>query len=168
MGYKILGDIESPAVFRSQYLNPASLTLQEFTALPWSSDDAVSFRPPKKQRRALDELAEKDVKAKFSATPRTKADLDAAFGVNGWKDMPRLAILQEHNGKWRGIDDGKKSRGDQLFWATRRVHTANLGFVPAVAGHYLRRGHRLQEISALLNCRLLFGGGTDGESSAYC
>ena len=112
---------------------------------------------------ALQQSVENDLARKFAEGPFTRAQVDAKFGVGQWRPMWRFPILQEHNGKWRAIDDGLDSGHNLSQFDWTRIHATDLVWLASVS-RYLNAHIRAQHKEYFL-CPMQ--GGTDDEASAY-
>ena len=170
LGFDVVGEIESPPIFRTARPPAHPPSLEEFEAgnaahlediLKW-----VKSSPNPGENKALYDQTIKDVEKGFAKGPYSLEEIVERFGTR-WRCFPRFAIHQAHNDKWRAIDDGKRSGHNDHTVAWVRVHTCELAFVAAVVRKFMPSLPELQACAARMGIELEFEGGTDDESSAY-
>ena len=84
---------------------------------------------------ALLALCEKDVARGFASGFLTKEALDCKYGEGQWRPLPRFPVYQAHNGKYRAIDDGRRS-GHNL---ATEAWTTSHDMVVAIASAFHRQ-----------------------------
>ena len=93
---------------------PSSLCIQRGRFVSGNADHIEDI--PKWVRKSLDpgeggaleKQLETDINKGFALGPFTLMEIIEKHG-KGWRCFSRFAIHQAHNGKWRAIDDGRKS-----------------------------------------------------------
>ena len=84
------------------------------------------------------------------AVHQTRAFFDKKFGKGRWRAMPRFALWQVHNSKWRAIDNGKASLHNVYHVSAERVHTSSAAWVAAVSRRFHRHKEPLQVVGIFL------------------
>ena len=109
MGHNTIGHITTSGVFRpvkGEEITTAALA-EGFLGQP-----AVEFvtalmnRPPRKDAADIERLMEAETAKGYQGGPMTRAQMDAKYGVGGWRPMP-LFINEEAGGKQRLIANAK-------------------------------------------------------------
>ena len=70
---------------------------QELVALP---------APSSEKMMAIFEKSSKEQAAGFLGPWASKSQMDAKYGINGWRAMKRFAVFQAGSNSWRCIDNG--------------------------------------------------------------
>ena len=113
------------------------------------------------------EQTQKDI-GKFASSPLTRSELDEKFGPSGWHAMRRFVLFQEHNSKWRAIDDGLKSGHNSAHTTSARVHTTEPAWVAGVTQRFHGHATTLGETATKMGLgQVTMCGGCDDEQSAY-
>ena len=165
-GFQIMGELENLPIYRSSrrpnnnYTHPHSL----FEA---DKDYSKKFSLKGEAADAMLEQTQKDI-GKFASEPLTRSELDAKFGPSKWHAMRRFVLLQEHNPKWRAIDDGLRSGHNSAHSTSARVHTTEPAWVAGVTRRFHGHAAALTETAAQMKLdKVEMCGGCDDEQSAY-
>ena len=82
--------------------------------------------------------------------------------------MRRFVLFQEHNSKWRAIDDGLKSGHNSAHTTSARVHTTEPAWVAGVTQRFHGHATTLGETATKMGLgQVTMCGGCDDEQSAY-
>jgi hypothetical protein len=112
-------------------------------------------------------LTQKDLKRGGASGPFSREQLDSRFGRNAWRPLKRFAIHQQHNDKWRAIDDGLWSGHNECTSSANRVHTTSHDAVLAIAKRFNAFQPLLLSKFAGAERSARLEGGTDDEEAAY-
>ena len=109
MGHNTIGHITTSGVFRPVKGEEITTTA---LAEGFLGQPAVEFvtalmnRPPRKDAADIERLMEVETAKGYQGGPMTRAQMDAKYGVGGWRPMP-LFINEEAGGKQRLIANAK-------------------------------------------------------------
>ena len=112
-------------------------------------------------------LSQKDVDRGSGEGFYTRVAVGSRFGVGAWRPLPRYVIKQEHNSKFRAIDNGRASGRNAATVTRERVHTTSLEFFASASKQFLQRRDFLQREADCLGAPLLLEIGVDDEEEAY-
>jgi hypothetical protein len=89
---------------------------QELVALP---------APDSEKMMAIYEKSSKEQSAGVLGPWTSKSQMDAKYGVNGWRAMKRFAVFQAGSNSWRCIDNGLTSGHNGAVTMWERIHTTS-------------------------------------------
>ena len=113
-GFGLAGEIIPADIYRpcipKQVGAPVDLPLGTTLSGPTAAsfvDELEADRRPHPQAQIIYDLTLAEVAEGLAEPPTDRAGMDKRFGFGGWRPLPRHVIWQA--GKWRPIDDGKRS-----------------------------------------------------------
>ena len=79
---------------------------------------------------AIFEKSSKEQAAGFLGPWASKSQMDAKYGINGWRAMERFAVFQAGSNSWRCIDNGLTSghNGAVTMWESTHTTSSCVGF----------------------------------------
>ena len=92
-------------------------------------------------------------------------DMDARYGVNKWRPIPRYVIQQQN--KYRAIDNSRASGHNNATILRERVHTTSLEFFASACKQFLTHNEHLQSQAEQSHQSLTLEVGVDDEEDAY-
>ena len=138
-GFKLLGKIEAPGLFRE---------LDCPTGLGGTLESAFGSRAravidrleatvrPDENTQVIAEFTLDEVSKGWASGPYTRKQLDSMFGVSRWLPMKRFAHTQA-SGKVRPVDEGRSSGHNDLASATETIYNHSPDLVVAAAKQLL-------------------------------
>ena len=146
------GQIET-GTFKAK-VTEATLSMQDFADNSAGYMADLLSRPPpsEEQRTKIFELTEKEIELELLTGYYTAEEMNAKYGLGGWRALPRYAICQ--GGKWRLIDNGKAGQHNHTFASLETIHTTSTAAGVAVAANFRRlnkgrlRGSRKLRVSS--------------------
>ncbi len=130
-GYPIIGEVAPTGVFRPI---EARETPQLDTWLGQYATDAIdsilSSRPPRHHDEIL-KATTAEMEKGFCSELRTRAWFDGHFGAGQWRPLERF-IIQQGDGKFRVIDNCKRTLHNAHTSMSETIYTINVDFVAAV------------------------------------
>ena len=171
VGFDIVGDVEVSNVLR---MTEPSHTTESVDGLLGSSAAFVTSLCESMRPHHIEEwddellrLTQKDIDRGSGEGFFTRQAMDARFGVNSWRPLPRYVIKQEHNNKFRAIDNGRAAGHNGATTTRERVHTTSLEFFASASKQFLLRKPVLEQQAANCNMCLKLEVGVDDEEDAY-
>ncbi|CAK0873242.1 unnamed protein product, partial [Prorocentrum cordatum] len=118
-GFELAGEVPASTVLRPIQPKPVGkgpLAGEEEQLLgesAWHCVNSVEAQTiPSKQAPTIYDLTQDEIKVGIADPLLDRAAMDRRFGVGGWRPLIRHCLWQ--SGKWRPIDDGKRSRTNAL------------------------------------------------------
>ncbi len=135
-GFRVADEIECPLIFRPTIKTAQHMSKEELLQDAREFVDLLeaTMRPNKDPAidKACWEQTEKDLLRGGAAGPYTRAQMDRKYGAGGWRPLKRFVIFQQHNQKYRAIDDGRFSSHNLAAHAEGRVHTSSHDYLLAI------------------------------------
>ena len=132
-GFKLLGAIESPGLFRplDDEVPPPQLGLSALLGkhaadVTLKVESCLPRFPFAAEAKAI---TQDEVRDGLAAGPFTKSQLDSLFGPGNWIPMRRFMLLQAN--KLRAIDDGRFSGHNKSCFSEETIYTISPDFVAA-------------------------------------
>jgi hypothetical protein len=125
-GSQVVGELDKTGVFRTSRTAPElSMEDLEKSNDEWVHNLLKSSPPPLKERLAVWEKSETELRDGIISGWYTKDQLDAIFGKGGWRPMKRFGTFQEGSMSWRTIDNAKTSGHNRATGTEERIHTTS-------------------------------------------
>jgi hypothetical protein len=109
------------------------------TAAVWNRHLVQTLKPADDPRTDQELLRQTrgDSALGLASGPFALEQLDAVWGANGWRAVPRHGLWQEHNGKLRPIDNARASSHNEATSETERLRVISGDVVPAAGRRLL-------------------------------
>ena len=130
-GYPIIGEVESTGVFRaidSPELPALDTWLGEAAKI--AADNIMASRPPRHHEEIL-KATKAEIDKGFCSELRTRSWFDSHYGEGQWRPLERF-IIQQSDGKFRVIDNCKRTLHNHHTRMRETIYTINVDFVAAV------------------------------------
>lgn len=130
-GYPIIGEVESTGVFRaidSPELPALDTWLGEAAKI--AADNIMASRPPRHHEEIL-KATKAEIDKGFCSELRTRSWFDSHYGEGQWRPLERF-IIQQSDGKFRVIDNCKRTLHNHHTRMKETIYTINVDFVAAV------------------------------------
>ena len=138
-GFDVMGAIEETRIFRSVHTS-AELSPDELLSTAGAWHDEIFSSKPCPRAALIFEKTSAEVDCGQLSRFYDRWELDEIFGRNGWRGVIRFATFQ--SGKWRMIDDGKRSKHNLAQSLMEKIHTIPIELVPALCALMARLAQR--------------------------
>ena len=134
LGFPIVGEIPSSGLFR---LVPAQADKDPDTD-SWLQEDAATAvqrimeSSPPRDAAEIQQVTEAEQAKGFCSPWLTKRDLDAQYGIGGWRPLERF-LIEQADGKRRVIDNARSTGHNRHTAMAETIHTVNIEFIAAAA-----------------------------------
>ena len=132
-GFRLLGQIESPNIFRPvppATPDPPDLNQEFLQRAPAAIRKLEAFLPQAEYTRELLDHTVKEIEKGWADGLFTRQELDEAFGPSCWLPMQRFMHVQAC-GKQRPIDNGRSNGHNALSWMLETICTNTPDFAAA-------------------------------------
>ena len=132
-GFRLLGQIESPNIFRPvppATPDPPDLKNEFLQRAPAAIRKLEAFLPQAEYTQELLDHTVKEIETGWADGLFTRQELDEAFGPSRWLPMQRFMHVQAC-GKQRPIDNGRSNGHNALSWMVETICTNTPDFAAA-------------------------------------
>ena len=146
LGHETVFDIADSGVFRADE-QPATLDADSFREANTRMNARIASRiktsalhgdaEQRERRKQAWKRTCEEIKEGLVGPPRSRAQVDRKYGRGKWRAIGRSAITQK--GKWRCIDDGRRSKHNGATTLHERITCGRADFPVLVAREFARR-----------------------------
>ena len=147
-GFPVVFDVPDSGVFKPDE-QPAEISAERFMANNTRMVSNISTQIEKaaregepnerERRRQCWKRTREEIDDGLVGPPMTRAKVDRKYGRGKWRPLGRSAIIQK--GKYRCIDNGKRSKRNKATSMHERITCGRSDFPPSVSREFARRAH---------------------------
>ena len=143
-GFDVVFDIKDSKVFRADH-QPATISKEKFMANNTRMNKTIhdeierSAKKPEdaERRKQCWKRTREEIDEGLVHKPKSRSQMDRTHGRGKWRALGRNAILQK--GKWRCIDNGKRSKHNKATTIHERITCGRADFPAMTAREFEKR-----------------------------